>query len=95
MTPSTPFVIETRGLTKTYKNVQALKSLDLQVHQNSIFGFLGPNGAGKTTTIKLLLGLIRPTAGSASAFGMDSVNQSVDIRARIGYRHRSRISTST
>jgi len=85
MTLSTPFVIETQGLSKTYKNVQALKSLDLQVHQNSIFGFLGPNGAGKTTTIKLLLGLIRPTAGSASAFGMDSVNQSVDIRARIGY----------
>jgi len=85
MTPSTPFVIEAQGLSKTYKNVQALKSLDLQVHQNSIFGFLGPNGAGKTTTIKLLLGLIRPTAGSASAFGMDSVNQSVDIRARIGY----------
>ena len=85
MTLSTPFVIEAQGLSKTYKNVQALKSLDLQVHQNSIFGFLGPNGAGKTTTIKLLLGLIRPTAGSASAFGMDSVNQSVDIRARIGY----------
>jgi ABC-2 type transport system ATP-binding protein len=62
-----------------------LKSLDLQVQQNSIFGFLGPNGAGKTTTIKLLLGLIRPTAGSASVFGMDSVNQSVDIRARVGY----------
>ena len=85
MTLSTPFVIEAQGLSKTYKNVQALKSLDLQVHQNSIFGFLGPNGAGKTTTIKLLLGLIRPTAGSASVFGMDSVNQSVDIRARIGY----------
>ena len=85
MTLSTPFVIEAQGLSKTYKNVQALKSLDLQVHQNSIFGFLGPNGAGKTTTIKLLLGLIRPTAGSATVFGMDSVNQSVDIRARIGY----------
>ena len=54
----TPPVIETHGLTKTYKGVQALRSLDLQVHQNSIFGFLGPNGAGKTTTIKLLLGLI-------------------------------------
>ena len=85
MKESTPPVIETRGLTKTYKGVQALKSLDLQVHRNSIFGFLGPNGAGKTTTIKLLLGLIRPTAGSATVFGMDSVNQSVDIRARIGY----------
>ncbi len=85
MTESTPLVIDTHDLTKTYKGVQALKSLDIQVHKNSIFGFLGPNGAGKTTTIKLLLGLIRPTAGSASVFGMDSIAQSVDIRARIGY----------
>ena len=50
-------VIETHGLIKTYKGVEALKALDLQVQKNSICGFLGPNGAGKTTTIKLLLGL--------------------------------------
>jgi ABC-2 type transport system ATP-binding protein len=81
----TSFVIESQGLSKSYKNTQALKSLDLDVPQNSIFGFLGPNGAGKTTTIKLLLGLIRPSAGSASVFGMDTVKQSVDIRARVGY----------
>ena len=55
------------------------------MNQNSIFGFLGPNGAGKTTTIKLMLGLIRPTAGTANIFGMDSVTQSVAIRSRIGY----------
>jgi ABC-2 type transport system ATP-binding protein len=85
MNMSKSFVIETHGLSKTYKKVQALRSLNLKVQQNSIFGFLGPNGAGKTTTIKLLLGLIRPTAGSASVFGMDSIRQSVDIRARIGY----------
>src|SRR5512139_1840435 len=84
MNPST-YVIETHDLSKTYRNVQALRSLDLVVRQNSIFGFLGPNGAGKTTTIKLLLGLIRPSAGSASVFGMDSVQESVAIRARIGY----------
>jgi len=78
-------VIQTQGLSKSYKQTYALQSLDLTVHQKSIFGFLGPNGAGKTTTIKLLLGLIRPTAGSATVFGMDSVRQSVDIRARIGY----------
>jgi ABC-2 type transport system ATP-binding protein len=82
---STTYVIETHELSKAYKNVQALKSLDLKVQQNSIFGFLGPNGAGKTTTIKLLLGLIRPSAGSASVFGMDAVKQSVEIRARVGY----------
>ncbi|MEJ2598578.1 MAG: ABC transporter ATP-binding protein [Anaerolineales bacterium] len=85
MSASNSFVIETRGLSKTYQAVQALKSLDLKVQHNSIFGFLGPNGAGKTTTIKLLLGLIRPSAGSAQVFGLDSVRDSVDIRARIGY----------
>jgi ABC-2 type transport system ATP-binding protein len=73
------------GLSKTYKNIQALKPLDLKVQQNSILGFLGPNGAGKTTTIKLLLGLIRPSTGSATVFGMDIIDQSVDIRSRVGY----------
>jgi len=85
MNISTPFIIETHGLSKTYKKVQALRSLNLKVQQNSIFGFLGLNGAGKTTTIKLMLGLIRPTAGSATIFGMDAIRQSVDIRARVGY----------
>jgi ABC-2 type transport system ATP-binding protein len=80
-----PNVISTQGLSKTYKNVEALKPLTMNVSHNSIFGFLGPNGAGKTTTIKLLLGLTRPTSGSASVFDMDSISQSVDIRARIGY----------
>jgi ABC-2 type transport system ATP-binding protein len=78
-------VVETHQLTKTYKNIQALSSLDLIVHHNSIFGFLGPNGAGKTTTIKLLLGLTRPTAGTATIFGLDSVTRSVEIRSRVGY----------
>ena len=78
-------VIETHALTKTYKEVNALQGLDLQVHRNSILAFLGPNGAGKTTTIKLLLGLIRPTSGSASVFGLDTVHDSVAIRERIGY----------
>jgi len=80
-----PPVIETHGLTKTYKGVEALKALDLQVQQNSICGFLGPNGAGKTTTIKLLLGLARPTGGSARVFGMDIEHQNDEIRRRVGY----------
>ncbi|MGE5139966.1 MAG: ATP-binding cassette domain-containing protein [Rudaea sp.] len=78
-------VIETRGLTKTYKGTPALQSLDLQVRKNSIFGFLGPNGAGKTTTIRLLLGLAKPSAGSGRILGKDIVRDSVDIRRRIGY----------
>jgi ABC-type multidrug transport system ATPase subunit len=59
--------------------------LDLTVSKNSIFGFLGPNGAGKTTTIKLLLGLAKPTAGSATVFGHDIVHDNVEIRKRVGY----------
>ncbi|HTP10959.1 MAG TPA: ABC transporter ATP-binding protein [Anaerolineae bacterium] len=78
-------VIEIHGLSKTYKDVTALKSLDLTVSKNSIFGFLGPNGAGKTTTIKLLLGLAHPTAGSATVFGHDIVHDNVEIRKRVGY----------
>ena len=78
-------VIETHGLAKTYKGTQALKSLDLQVQPNSICGFLGPNGAGKTTTIKLLLGLARPTGGSAQVFGKDIVKENDQIRRRVGY----------
>src|SRR6266540_7223423 len=85
MNQSNSYVINTHGLSKTYKGVQALKPLDLQVRQNSICGFLGPNGAGKSTTIKLLLGLSRPTGGSAQVFGMDSRHDSVAIRQRVGY----------
>ena len=78
-------VIETHGLSKSYNDVDALKSLDLQVPKNSIFGFLGPNGAGKSTAIKLLLGLIRPTGGSGAVFGHDIVQQSPEIRKGVGY----------
>jgi len=79
------FVINTEGLSKSFGEVHALKSLDLRVPQKSIFAFLGPNGAGKTTTIKLLLGLLRPTSGGGKIFGMDIVHDSVEIRANIGY----------
>jgi len=78
-------VIDTKGLSKTYNGVAALDSLNLQVPKNSIFGFLGPNGAGKTTAIKLLLGLTRPTSGGGVIFGQDIVQDSVEIRKRIGY----------
>src|SRR5512139_2975431 len=78
-------VIETCGLTKTYKGVQALQALDLKLTQNSICGFLGPNGAGKTTTIKLLLGLARPTGGGGKVFGLDIVKENDQIRRRVGY----------
>jgi len=78
-------VIETHNLSKTYKEAQALKGLNLTVKEHSIFGFLGPNGAGKSTTIKLLLGLIQPSGGRATIFGYDVQRNSVEIRKRAGY----------
>jgi len=77
--------IETLGLSKSFRGVNALSGLDLRVPEHSIFGFLGPNGAGKSTTIKLLLGLIRPTAGTGRVFGLDIVQENVSIRKRVGY----------
>jgi ABC-2 type transport system ATP-binding protein len=85
MNISEPLVIQTQALSKSYKEVDALKNLDLHVPDKSIFAFLGPNGAGKTTTIKLLLGLIKPTGGEGTIFGRDIVRDSVDIRANVGY----------
>jgi len=85
MIESTPFVVHTQDLSKSYEDTRALKSLDLKIPKNTIFGFLGPNGAGKTTTIKLLLGLIRPTEGGGAVFGKDIVHDSIEIRKRVGY----------
>ena len=85
MTPSTTPVISTRGLSKSYRGVDALTGLDLEVPRHSIVGFLGPNGAGKSTAIKLLLGLARPTGGSGTIFGLDIVGESLAIRRRVGY----------
>jgi len=85
MIKSTSFVVHTQDLSKSYEDTRVLKSLDLKVPENSIFGVLGPNGAGKTTTIKLLLGLIRPTEGGGAVFGKDIVRDSIEIRKRIGY----------
>jgi ABC-2 type transport system ATP-binding protein len=77
--------IRSEGLTKHYGDVEALVDLDLEVRPGEIFGFLGPNGAGKTTMIRTILDEIRPTAGKASILGMDSHQQSVEIRRHIGY----------
>lgn len=85
MDTSKEHVIDTRQLTKTYKEVNALQGLNLQVPGNSIFGFLGPNGAGKSTTIKMLLGLTRPTSGRALIFGKDITRESLAVRRKAGY----------
>jgi ABC-2 type transport system ATP-binding protein len=78
-------VIETRGLRKRYRKVEALSGLDLEVPEGTICGFLGPNGAGKTTTMKIIMGLIRPTDGWASVLGKDLDGNGLGTRSRIGY----------
>lgn len=78
-------VIRTTGLSKSYRGRPALAALDLEVPSGVVFGYLGPNGAGKTTTIRLLAGLLRPTAGSATVFGMDTVRDREGVQRRIGY----------
>jgi beta-exotoxin I transport system ATP-binding protein len=82
---SGPAVIETSGLSKDYGSGRGLFELDLEVYQGEVFGFLGPNGAGKSTTLRLLLDLIRPTAGSARVLGLDTTRESLAIRRRVGF----------
>ena len=77
--------IQTRGLTKTYGKAAVVQSLDLAVPRGSVYGFLGPNGAGKTTTMKMLLGLVHPSAGTATVLGRQVTPRShVQINARVG-----------
>lgn len=80
-----PGAIVTRGLGKRYGPVQALRDLSLQVEEGEVFGFLGPNGAGKTTTIRLLLGLLHSSAGSAEVLGARVGASRASARADIGY----------
>lgn len=77
--------IETQGLTKDYGNGRGIFDLDLTVKDGEVFGFLGPNGAGKTTTIRLLMGLIHATRGSARIFGLDCERDAVAVKRKVGY----------
>jgi ABC-2 type transport system ATP-binding protein len=78
-------VIETQRLTKSYGPHRGIIDVDLTVMEGEAFGFLGPNGAGKTTTIRTLLDHLRPTAGRAMVFGMDTTEHAVEIHRRLGY----------
>jgi ABC-2 type transport system ATP-binding protein len=77
--------VQTQALTKDYGNGRGIFDLDLSVAVGEVFGFLGPNGAGKTTTIRLLMGLIHATSGSARIFGLDSDRDSVAVKGKVGY----------
>jgi ABC-2 type transport system ATP-binding protein len=78
-------IIRVQGLTKTFGSVRALDGLDLTVGQGEVHGFLGPNGAGKSTTIRILLGLIRATAGRAELFGADPWREAATLHGRLAY----------
>jgi ABC-2 type transport system ATP-binding protein len=78
-------MIVTEGLSKRYGTVGALTDLSMTVEKGEVYGLLGPNGSGKTTTIRLLLGLLRPTAGRASVAGFDCWRQSLEVRRLVSY----------
>jgi ABC-2 type transport system ATP-binding protein len=73
------------GLSKRFGSVAALRDLNLEVARGEVLGYLGPNGAGKTTTIRLLLGLIRPSAGRAEIFGLDAERDAVEAHRHLAY----------
>lgn len=80
----TDIAIRTKGLTRDFPSVRAVDDLDLEVPRGIVFGFLGPNGSGKTTTVRLLLGLLEPTQGSAEVLGYDLAADSDEVRRRCG-----------
>ncbi|MFZ2955707.1 MAG: ABC transporter ATP-binding protein [Candidatus Ozemobacteraceae bacterium] len=73
------------GLTRKYGSRTVVDNLNLRVPDGAVFGFIGPNGAGKTTTLRMLMGLLRPSAGRATIDGFDVSTQSLEVRARVGY----------
>jgi ABC-2 type transport system ATP-binding protein len=79
------FAVEARGLTRQFGDFVAVDHIDFAVERGEIFGFLGPNGSGKTTTIRMLLGLITPTAGEARVLGIDITREPEAIARRVGY----------
>jgi ABC-2 type transport system ATP-binding protein len=77
--------IEAVGLRKTYGRHEAVRGIDLRIARGELVGFLGPNGAGKTTTIRMLAGLLRPSAGRAAILGHDVQRDPLGAKARLGY----------
>src|SRR5512147_808127 len=78
-------MIRVQGLTKDYGSRRAVSDLNFEAKQGEIVGFLGPNGAGKTTTMRILTGYMPPTEGSAQVAGFDVVEESMEVRRRVGY----------
>jgi len=83
--PNGDVAVRTTGLRKAFGSLVAVENLDLEIHRGEVFGLLGPNGSGKTTTIRMLCGLLEPTAGQATVVGIDVVRDPEGVRQRIGY----------
>ncbi|MGH7712391.1 MAG: ABC transporter ATP-binding protein [Gemmatimonadaceae bacterium] len=78
-------MIELRGLSKRYGDFGAVNGIDLDVPAGELFGFLGPNGAGKTTTLRMIAGILRPTAGSVRIGGIDLASDPIAAKRKLGY----------
>lgn len=78
-------MIEFQGLSKSYGGFEAVKPLSLHVKRGEVFGFLGPNGAGKTTTIRMLMGILAPSAGRVMIDGLDCQRDAAEVKRRVGY----------
>ena len=78
-------MIDLAGLTKRYGSFTAVDAIDLTVPRGELFGFLGPNGAGKTTTLRMIAGILRPTAGTVRIAGIDVTEDPVRAKARLGF----------
>ena len=85
MSMSSPYAVELQGVTKRYNEIVAVNNMNLTINTGEIFGLLGPNGSGKSTTLKMLLGLVQPTAGSINVLGIDVQKDPVAVKQHVGY----------
>ena len=82
---SNQYAVELRGVTKRYNEILAVNNINLTINSGEIFALLGPNGSGKSTTLKMLLGLVPPTAGSLTVLGLDVLKDPIAVKRQVGY----------
>ncbi len=82
---SSPYAAELKNVTKRYNEIVAVNNINLTIEKGEIFALLGPNGSGKSTTLKMLLGLVQPTAGSVNVLGLDVQKDPVAVKRQVGY----------
>ncbi len=82
---SSPNAVELRNLTKRYNEIVAVNNINLTINTGEIFALLGPNGSGKSTTLKMIMGLLQPTAGAVTVLGLDAQKDPVGVKRQVGY----------